>query len=91
MYYKTTVVFNQPDIRIKSGMTANVRIETGNASSTLVVPASAIQTNGTSTLVELLQNGRKVSQSVTTGLKSQDGMTEVISGLSEGDQVVIGD
>ncbi|MDE1924924.1 MAG: efflux RND transporter periplasmic adaptor subunit [Patescibacteria group bacterium] len=90
VYYKTTVVFNQSDARIKSGMTANVLIQTGAASSTLLVPASAIQTNGMSTHVQLDQNGKITNQNVTTGLKSQDGMVEITSGLSEGESVVTG-
>ncbi|HUD02457.1 MAG TPA: efflux RND transporter periplasmic adaptor subunit [Candidatus Paceibacterota bacterium] len=90
VYYETTVMFDQPDARIKAGMTANVLIQTGAASSTLMVPASAIQTNDTSTFVEQYENGNITNQTVTTGLKSQSGMVEITSGLSEGELVVTG-
>lgn len=90
VYYKTTVVFNKPDDRIKSGMTANVLIETGTASNTLIIPVSAIQNNSTNTFVQLYQNGKITNQNVITGLKSQDGMIEIISGISEGQLVVTG-
>lgn len=90
VYYKTTIIFTSPDERLKPGMTANVRIETGASLSTLVVPASAVQANGTSTIVELFKNGKTTKQSVIVGLKSKDGMVEIISGLSEGDQIITG-
>ena len=90
VYYKTTVVFTQADTRIKAGMTANVLIQTGAASSTLIVPASAIQTNSSGTYVEVDTNGHVANQPVTTGLKSQDGMVQITSGLSAGQLVVTG-
>ncbi|HVM77238.1 MAG TPA: efflux RND transporter periplasmic adaptor subunit [Candidatus Paceibacterota bacterium] len=91
IYYQTTVLFDQPDARVKPGMTANVLIQTGAATSTLLLPASAIQTNGTSTFVELYQNGKVSDENVTTGLTGQNGMIEITSGVSEGQQVVTGD
>ena len=88
VYYKTTIVFNKPDDQIKSGMTANVLIETGNASNTLIVPASAIQNKNANTFVQIFQDKKTTNQNVTTGLKSQDGMIEITSGLSEGQLVI---
>jgi RND family efflux transporter MFP subunit len=90
VYYKTTVNFNEPDSRVKPGMTANVWIQTGAASSTLVVPASALIYEGAKTYVQVLENGTPRKQSVSLGLKSQSGLMEVLSGLREGEKVVIG-
>lgn len=90
VYYKTTVVFAQQDSRIKSGMTANVLIQTGAASSTLVVPASAVQASGAGAHVQLYQDGSVSDRPVALGLKGQDGMIEITSGLSEGEVVVTG-
>ncbi len=90
VYYKTKVLFSVPDDRVKPGMTANVLIETGSASSTLVVPASAVQTSGTSTVAVRIENGKTINRNVTTGLKSRNGLVEITSGLSEGQEVVIG-
>ncbi|MDE2001418.1 MAG: efflux RND transporter periplasmic adaptor subunit [Patescibacteria group bacterium] len=90
IYYQTTVDFNKMYAGIKPGMTANVWIKTGSATSTLVVPASALTQNGTETTARVLRGGTVVSQTVTTGLQSQDGMVEILTGLSEGEQVVIG-
>lgn len=88
VYYKTTVLFGQPDERVKAGMTANVLIQTGMASSTLVVPASAVHTNSEGQYVTTYDRDIVTNQPVTLGLKSRDGMIEIRSGLSEGQMVV---
>ncbi len=90
VYYKTTITFNESDSRVKAGMTSDVWIKTGSAASALIVPASAIQKNGSVSFVQIYKNGKITSQNVTTGLKSQNGTIEIVSGLSEGEQVVIG-
>lgn len=89
VYYKTTITFNEPNDQVKAGMTSDVWIKTGSASSTLIVPASAIQKNGSDTFVQIYENGKTTDQNVTTGLRG-NGTVEVVSGVSEGDQVVIG-
>jgi RND family efflux transporter MFP subunit len=90
VYYRTTILFDKADPDIRSGMTANVLIQTGSASSTLIVPASAIQANGAETFIQVYLDGKVTDHSVSIGLKSQDGMVEIRSGLSEGQQVVTG-
>lgn len=88
VYYKTTVLFDQPDERVKTGMSANVLIQTGMASSTLVVPASALRQGADGWYVEIYDRGGVTEQLVTVGLKSRDGTIEILSGLSEGQAVV---
>lgn len=90
VYYKTTIAFDRPDERPKPGMTANVWIQTGTASSTLVVPASAIQMNGKNLYVRVLRNGQVENRDVTTGLRNIDGLVEVKTGLSDRDEVLLG-
>lgn len=90
VYYQTTILFDKPDPGMKPGMTANVLIETGSASSTLFVPASAIQRNSTTTFIQVYRDKTFTDQAVTTGLKSQSGMIEILSGAQEGEQIVTG-
>ena len=71
-------------------MTANVWIETGTSGSSLLIPASAITRTDKGPQVQIYTGGSLRSQSVDTGLTDQKGMVEVVSGLSEGDQVVVG-
>jgi RND family efflux transporter MFP subunit len=90
VYYKTTVAFDQSDASIKPGMSATTLIQTGAASSTLVVPASAVSQSANGPTVSVVRNGATESRSVITGLKSKDGMIEILRGLQEGDVVVTG-
>ena len=88
IYYQTTLLFDQKYPGIKPGMTANVWIDTGYATSTLIIPASAITQNGANTSVQVYQNGAVTTLSVSTGLKDQNGNVEITAGLSEGERVV---
>ena len=91
VYYKATVNFDEPDERVKPGMTANVWVETGTSVSTLYVPAAALSKLGAITYVQLLENGTVAKREVKTGLRSQTGMVEILAGLNEGDTVVTGE
>lgn len=90
VYYKTTVLFDNRDERIRSGMTANVWIKTDVSENTLLVPVSAIQNKNNKKIVQVLEGERVVDREITTGIKNDLGMIEITSGLSEGEQVVVG-
>ena len=86
--YTVTVTFGQNDPRVKPGLSANLRIITQDKPSALLVPTSAIITDGTRSFVYLSRNGSAKKTPVTTGIESAAGMTEVTSGLSAGDSVL---
>jgi len=88
--YKVTLVFIQPDPRIRSGMTANLDILTHERSGVLVVPYRAIvDNNGAKSVRRLNSDGKTwTSVPVSVGLKGSTGSVEIVSGLSEGDKVV---
>lgn len=90
VYYQTAIVFAQHYDGVKSGMTANVWIDTGSASSTLLIPASALSRTDGGVSVQVIEQGKPVSHPVSVGLKDQNGMVQILSGLSEGQQVVTG-
>lgn len=54
----------------------------------LLVPASAVRRVGQLQLVDVLQDGQLVRRSVRIG-RTFDGMLEIVSGLSDGDQVAL--
>lgn len=54
----------------------------------LLVPASAVRRVGQLQLVDVLQDGQLVRRSVRVG-RTMDGMLEIVSGLSHGDQVAL--
>ncbi|MGW8185553.1 MAG: efflux RND transporter periplasmic adaptor subunit [Candidatus Moraniibacteriota bacterium] len=89
VYYKTIVSFDKKDSNIKSGMSANIWIETAISENTLLIPVSALQNNNKN-IVRVLQGKQVVEKEVVTGLRNDSGMVEIISGLSQGKQIVIG-
>lgn len=66
---------------------ANIIIETKN--NVLLVPSSAIQKQGGQTLVRVLENGKERAKPVEVGISSET-KTEIISGLNEGETVIVG-
>ncbi|HVV15064.1 MAG TPA: efflux RND transporter periplasmic adaptor subunit [Candidatus Paceibacterota bacterium] len=99
--YALEIAFDAQDPRIKAGMTVNASIQTSVKSDVLIVPSSAVKTVGGASYVQvfdppLAETGgaagvasktapRQVA--VETGL-SDDTNVEIVSGLSEGEQVV---
>ncbi len=88
--YPVVILFdaNAPEILPNMAATANIIID--SKPGVLLVPSDAIQTqtNG-SAYVRVLQNGQPVNITVETGLSS-DTQTEIVSGVSEGQQVITG-
>lgn len=77
------------DPRLKQGMTVNVDVVTNEKNSVLAIPERLVQEddNG-SKYVEIITNGNRQKVDITTGLRADEGLIEVTSGLSEGDKVV---
>ena len=96
IYYKVKIEFdiNSNEYKknianIKSGMTANVIITTNKKDNVLLVPSRAvIQKNGEGKHVRVLVNGVIEEMAVVTGLRGDEGMVELLSGVNEGDDVV---
>jgi len=87
--YKTTFQFVGEDKRIKSGMTANIDILTGERKNVISVPQRALITKNGNKIVRILDdNGIVQEVNVKTGLLGSDGKIEIIEGVSEGDKVI---
>jgi len=98
--YKTTLVFITEDERIKPGMTANIDILTAEKDNVVAIPQRAIVTKDGSKVVRILNTvtdpqhpDKTIEQldtvTVETGLKGSSGDVEIISGMNEGDKVVV--
>ena len=85
--YPVTVALADPGNGVLTGMTANVNIVTDQRDNVLMVPNRAVHTQGRQKLVTVLFEGQQIQVPVQTGL-SNDTMTEVTSGLNEGDTVL---
>ncbi|MFA5188646.1 MAG: biotin/lipoyl-binding protein [Patescibacteria group bacterium] len=89
VYYKVTVALDKTDLEVKSGMTANVDIQTAQKDDALYVPNRAIkQTTDGKPYVEVLKFGNPQKIDVSIGLKGDQG-TEITSGLSEGQSIIV--
>ena len=91
--YKTTFGFDAPDPRVRSGMTATVAIETERRLNVLRIPQRAITNEGGSKIVRLPAVSPEAAPTesvVTTGLRGNDGMVEILSGLTEGSTIIVG-
>ncbi len=77
------------DPRIKTGMTATGTVTIATKTGVLAIPSYYVIKNGEISTVQVISaNGKTVEREVTLGLVGTDSMTEVISGLHEGDQIV---
>jgi multidrug efflux pump subunit AcrA (membrane-fusion protein) len=89
--YKMTFRFNEDDEKIKSGMTANIDIRTAKNDGVLALPQRVLIRKDKETFAQILESdGITVKEIlVTTGLRGSDGYTEILSGLREGQSVVV--
>lgn len=88
--YNVTVGFDSLDSRIKPQMSVSAKIITGVKQDVVIVPNSALKTQGNKTYVEVLSNGATTPErrtNIEIGAANST-ETEVISGISEGDNVV---
>ncbi|NTU73676.1 HlyD family efflux transporter periplasmic adaptor subunit [Candidatus Roizmanbacteria bacterium] len=77
----------ETDKRFLSPMTVDTDTIVQRKSSVLVVPNSAVSYSGGKRTVTLVVNGRTQKKEVSLGIISDNG-TEIVSGLSEGDNVL---
>lgn len=87
--YKTTLAFLQKDARIRSGMTANVVMQTGLLHDAIVIPAGAVGTKDGARYVSVVDHGAAASRTVTIGPSPALGQAEILSGLSAGDVILL--
>ncbi len=85
--YPTVVKLLTDRKDILPNMSANVNIITTVKNNVLLVPTTAVQTQGNVSTVMVMKNGTPQPTEVQTGLSS-DTQTEITSGLSEGDTIV---
>lgn len=89
IYYKVKINFDGKDKDVKSGMTANVNITTAEKDNILIMPSRAvIEKNGSGKFARLLVAEQIKEAPITIGLRGDNGLVEILSGLNEGDVVV---
>jgi len=89
VYYKVKVSIDEQDSRIKPGMTANVLIVTKTKENVLTLPQRAIIKKNGSEFVRIPQGEIFEERGVKTGLRGSQGEVEIISGLEEGEEIIV--
>ncbi len=77
---------------IKPGMNANIVITTGTKEGVIAVPGATIEKREGKNYVKVITNEKKkkyIEREVTTGIIGDGNMTEIVSGLSVGENVAL--
>jgi macrolide-specific efflux system membrane fusion protein len=85
--YPVTISFTKVPKQVRLGQTTTVEVVTGQAEDVITVPSTAVSTSGGQNTVTLLKNGQQVRTPVEVGVQGAS-LTEIKSGVSEGDQIV---
>ena len=100
--YNVELSLDEQDERVKSGMSVTADITTETTQDVIIVPNNAVKTQGRMSYVEVFENplpSIKGNTPITSSIPpvqkrvevgtSNDSFTEIISGINEGDQVVV--
>ena len=87
--YTVYTSISNPDPAVRLGMSADIEFDVGKKENVLAVPNIAVKTKDGKKVVTTVVNGNQENVDVEVGA-SDDENTEIISGLSEGDEVVVG-
>lgn len=88
IYYYANVLVPNPEHKLQIGMTTQNTIITAQKQHVLVVPTLAIQKRNGQNSVQILDGDKVVEKIVQIGLHD-DINTEILSGLNEGDNVIL--
>ncbi|MBI2611077.1 efflux RND transporter periplasmic adaptor subunit [Candidatus Kaiserbacteria bacterium] len=87
--YRSLLQFAKNDTRIKSGMTANIVITTDVRDGVISVPRGIVFEQGGKKYVRVKVGDSLEEREVETGALSSLGNVEILSGLSESEQIVL--
>jgi len=87
--YKVTFHFQTPMILAKSGMTANISVVVAEKTDALAIPSRVLDFRSDGVFVKVLVGGETTDRKIIIGIRSSDGFVEVLSGLAEGEQIIL--
>ncbi|MBU3934839.1 efflux RND transporter periplasmic adaptor subunit [Patescibacteria group bacterium] len=88
VYYGITIAFDELRDGLRPGMTADVVIKTAEKENVLIISKRAIKKND-KTAVLVYKNNEIEEREIQLGMEGNDNKVEVISGLSEGEEIII--
>ncbi len=81
--------FDNPRLKLKPDMYADVQIKTGSGSSSVIVPSEALlRTGQRNVVITAIGEGKFLPKDVTPGIEG-DGYVEILSGIEAGEEVVV--
>ena len=88
--FKTSIIFGDSEraVHIRSGLSADVDIETAVRHDALILPQSALIENNRGIFIKKMDAGMLKEIPISAGIRSHDGLVEIIFGVSEGDIVL---
>ena len=87
--YRAKLQFIERDARVKPGMTANILITTEKKVNVIAIPQGIVISRDMKKFVFIREGGAVLEREVTIGSISSLGMVEIISGLRDGDTVLL--
>ena len=87
VYYYGRMLVDNPDGKLRIGMTSHCTIAIAKSDNVLRVPSVVVKERDGRSYVQVLEGGTPVDRDIETGLTNRQ-FTEVKSGLKEGDQVI---
>lgn len=88
--FKATINIDpDPSINLRDGMTARIDIVVASESDALLVPNSAITRVGADRVVQMVTADGGIEERTVVVGKSNSTSTQILSGLNEGDQVMV--
>ncbi|AKD37376.1 macrolide transporter subunit MacA [Pasteurella multocida subsp. multocida OH4807] len=87
VYFYANAIIDNPDNKLRIGMTAQTEILVAQAKNTLLVPTMTLKREQGKVFVNVLVQGKAEKREVTIGL-NDDIHTQILSGLKEGEEVI---
>lgn len=87
--YKVKLIFDNKDPRILSGMTANVLITVFSKPNVITIPKGVIYQKDGKSFIQIIKDKKIEEREIVTGQVSSLGQVEVISGVLEGDLIIL--
>ena len=88
--YEVTLRFVKADERLKPGLSSNILVHAQEKKDVFAIPRRAIISQDDRRFVRVIGEDEFIAEKeVTTGLLGSDGKIEIVSGLGDGDEVII--
>ena len=89
IYYEIKIMLSEYPEKILPQMTVDVTIRTAEKEGVLLLPERAVRRKEGKQFVIILENGEKVEKEIFTGLRGEGRMVEIVSGVVDGEKVII--